>query len=195
MRRKFRGMTDHFAVLHQARRPWLDPDQLRQQYQQLTFTHHPDRGDQDNQQDFASINEAYRVLSNPRLRLHYLLNLESTAHDASVVTSDLTDIFLEIAALVREIDGALQKRERATNALSKSLVETETAALRQRAARLAAKLEDLYQGAEDDLRGADELWTRNPSEVTDRLTTLARRFSYLDRWMNQLKEKQFQLST
>src|SRR5438477_9420256 len=87
------SVIDHFAVLGQPRRPWLDLDQLKQQYQQLTFELHPDRpkGGAD-QADFAAVTEAYRVLSNPRLRVHHLLSLTAKNNDSgSTKTSDVSN--------------------------------------------------------------------------------------------------------
>jgi hypothetical protein len=37
-------MTDYFALLQQPRQPWLEPEQLKQKYQQLTLaSHRPDK--------------------------------------------------------------------------------------------------------------------------------------------------------
>jgi curved DNA-binding protein CbpA len=188
-------MTDHFAVLHQPRRPWLDPDQLKREYQRLTITQHPDRQEQGNRLDFASINEAYRVLSNPRLRLNHLLNLNNDANATTAVPADMADLFMQAAALVQGIVGLLQKRDGAASALSKSLVEAEMADHRERGNRLLQQLDTLYGTALEDLRRADQSWLKNPAEVIDELTRLAHRFGYLDRWINQLKERQFQLSS
>jgi len=186
--------SDYFAVLHQPRRPWLDPDELKAKYQQLTITHHPDRRHEDNEVDFSSINEAYRVLSNPRLRLQHLLNLENHAAAVTAVPADLAEMFMRAAALVSDIDALLQKRERATNALSKSLLQTESTTLREQANQLSKQLQTLHDNAEYQLLRADHLWADKPAEVVPELTRLAQRFAYLDRWISQLTERQFQLS-
>ncbi|MEY2440093.1 MAG: DnaJ domain, partial [Verrucomicrobiota bacterium] len=54
-------MIDHFAALRQIRRPWLDPEKLKEEYHQLTLAEHPDRGDRraDASGEFAAVNEAY----------------------------------------------------------------------------------------------------------------------------------------
>ena len=109
------SVTDHFAVLGQPRRPWLDLDQLKQQYQQMTLDLHPDRPKTNAEaSDFSAVTDAYRVLSNPRLRLRHLLDLnpnESSTTRTSDVPAELTDTFMEAATLVREIDVHRKKLE------------------------------------------------------------------------------------
>ena len=66
-------MTDYFALLGEARRAWLDPEKLRQKYFALSRAAAAD----------AELNEAFRVLSDPKLRLHHLLTLEGADLTAS----------------------------------------------------------------------------------------------------------------
>ena len=192
-------MTDHFAVLRLPRRPWLDPDQIKEQYQQLTRASHPDRsrGDDRNDSAFAAITEAYRVLSSPRLRLQHLLELEGNTDstiEAAQVATDLSDIFLSAATLAREIDALLQKRDQATSTLGKSLLQSELGTVRGRAEALLQQLEGLYAGAMDELQQIDQTWTSDNPTSLGGSRQLAQRFAFLERWIDQLREKQFQLS-
>jgi hypothetical protein len=59
-------MTDYFALFGEARRAWLDPEKLKEKYFALNRATAAD----------ADLNEAYRVLSDPKLRLHHLLTLD-----------------------------------------------------------------------------------------------------------------------
>src|SRR5437588_12934743 len=105
MWRKLRRMIDYFALLQQPRRPWLDPEQLKQKHQQLTLATHPDRPSANKPlRDFAAINEAYRVLNDPKLRLQHFLNLEGhrPAGDQSI-PRELADFFAKIGTLVQHI--------------------------------------------------------------------------------------------
>ena len=190
-------MTDHFAVLGQPRRPWLDVDQLKQKFQELTLALHPDR--QKQQQDaleFSVVTEAYRVLSNPRTRLQHLLVLEDDNLSVSTnVPNELGDIFMEAATLVQQIDSHRQKRDQSSSALGKSLLQAETAQLQGRADQMLGRLENQYHATLDDLRRIDEAWTRDSPTMLSDLHVLADRFGFLDRWLSQLRERQFQLST
>jgi curved DNA-binding protein CbpA len=194
-------MTDHFAVLRQPRRPWLDPDQLKEQYQQLAFALHPDRPNVENTAgvDFAAVTEAYRVLSNPRLRVNHLLTLYPGAppNDAktSVVPADLAQIFMQAATVMGEIDAHLRKRTSAGSALGRSLVQIEGGGLQKRADLLLKQLESANEETELNLRALDEKW-RDKADASDvsQLQAVSLRLAYLDRWTTQLREKQFQLS-
>ena len=87
--------SDYFAVLRQPRRPWLDPDELKRKYQELTFARHPDKTpDADQGPEFSEITEAYRVLSNPRLRLQHLFNLEGAPSETSQVPAEIAELLV-----------------------------------------------------------------------------------------------------
>ena len=188
--------SDYFAVLRQARRPWLDPDQLKREYQRLTFERHPDRTDDvDEGSDFAETTEAYRVLINPKLRLQHLLSLEAPVSDHSEVPAEIADVFMNTASLVNELDRLLQRRETTTAALARSMLATEIKAIQQRAGAALHDLDKLHADALDKLQQLDQRWDNDRAGTAPELGKLAQRFGYLDRWIEQLREKQFQLST
>ena len=86
-------MIDYFALLDQPRAPWLDLDELKNTYYQKTLQAHPDAQTTRARADatdatFASLNEAYQVLQDPKRRLHHLLSLEGAAPSS---TTDLRD--------------------------------------------------------------------------------------------------------
>ena len=199
-------MTDHFGLLQQPRRPWLDPEQLKQKYHELARTGHPDlkahfpepvsNGAQFSP-SLAALNEAYSVLSNPKLRLRHLLELEGgkAAPEVNELPSDLTDLFMEAATLIGEADDLVQKRNGSTSVLAKSLLQAEILALGERAKRFSEKLNVAYAAALEDLRRTDRGWMSDRSKSEGELRRLIQRFAYLDRWMDQVREKQFQLSS
>jgi len=188
-------MTDYFAALQQPRRGWLDPEELKQKYQELTLAAHPDRGPTGPSLDFAEINEAYRVLSDPKQRLQHLLNLEG--HDPSAkqtIPQELVEVFGEIGTVVQEADGLLAKIRSANTALAKSLLRSDILNAQQRASELSDQLQNLYTSALDELKRLDALWDERPRELIQDFTKLYHRFAYLGRWMDQVRERQFQLS-
>ena len=91
-------MTDYFALLGQPRKPWLDPEQLKQKYHELARQSHPDK----------NVNEAYRTLADAKSRLQHLLALEGVALSASSneIPQELTDLFMAIAPALNKIDTA-----------------------------------------------------------------------------------------
>jgi curved DNA-binding protein CbpA len=197
-------LRDHFAALQQSCRPWVDPGQLKAVYQQLAFSEHPDRkqdersGSKPNELApvLAEMNEAYRVLSSPRLRLLHLLDLHATERAAtapSAIPGDLANIFMDTASLITAIDAVLRRKEQATTTLSQSLLRPELLALQQRANSQSQKLQDAYDQTLADLRQADQIWEQHRNNF-DQLRDIAERFGFLDRWIAQLRENQFQLA-
>jgi len=103
-------MTDYFALLKEQRRPWIDPDLLRQKFLALSAEVHPDRvhGAQESekraaQERYAELNAAYNCLREPKERLAHLLELETGAKPKQVqnVPPDLMDAFMEITNICR----------------------------------------------------------------------------------------------
>jgi curved DNA-binding protein CbpA len=193
-------MTDYFALLQQPRRPWLDPEELKQIYHQLTRTSHPDRQTPDlnssnSDNDFTIINEAYRILTNPKLRLRHLLTLEGRAPIANGAASEeLMELFAQIGGLVREIDHLIEKLRGSSNSLTQSLVRSDLIEKQARCTDLFVKLNGLYKDAMEELRTLDQLWADQSAKILDQLEKLYLKISYLMRWMDQLAERQFQLA-
>jgi curved DNA-binding protein CbpA len=189
-------MTDYFTALQQPRRPWLDLEELKQKYQELTLKEHPDRRrDQAPGLDFAIINEAYCTLTDPKSRLHHLLSLEG--HDRlgnQSVPEELVQLFGQIGAFIQNIDGLLEKFRTSQTSLSKSLLQPDILKAQQRATELSDELKKLYSKALDELKRVDAVSGERPREVIEDLKKLYYRFAYLGRWRDQVRERQFQLS-
>jgi curved DNA-binding protein CbpA len=67
-------MIDYFALLDEPRAPWLEADKLKETYHRKTLQTHPDvharsPGAASADTTFASLNEAYQILQDPRRRL------------------------------------------------------------------------------------------------------------------------------
>ena len=157
-------MTDYFTLLAQPRRPWLDLEKLEERYRELARQTHPDQSGHGTN-EFAEVNEAYRTLRDPKSRLQHLLALEehSSAISATEVPADLADLFMKIAsALIREDKNALD-------------------ALNQ-------ELSECYDRAIEELHRLNQSWGEN--SLSD-VENLYRRFAFVTRWKNLIKEKQF----
>jgi len=193
-------MIDYFALLQQPRKPWLDAEELKQRYQQLTLASHPDRhttnaDSNDSETDFIAISEAYRVLSNPKLRLQHLLSLEGHLPIAEEsAPRDLMELFCQTGTLVQEIDRLLEKLRGTNNALTASLLRSDILDKQKRAKHVLDKLKALHNDALQELHVLDETWINEPQAVVTQLNELYRRLAYLTRWTDQLEERRFQLS-
>ena len=180
-------MTDYFALLDQARAPWLDPATLKEVFHRKTLEQHPDsaRGAEG---AFAELNEAYQVLQDPKRRLHHLLSLENRAPSPNqAVPADLQELFLEIGALHQGAAQLLEKMRAASNPLSKSLLKADVVAAQNDVRELRAKVRELHDAAEQQLR-------QTATTQIGEISLLYQRFAYLGRWAAQLDELAFQLS-
>ncbi len=173
-------MTDYFALLDEARRPWLDPEKLKEKYFGLARERPAD----------AELNEAFRVLSDPKLRLHHLLILDgadlATGRD---VPPAVAELFWNTGILLREIDHWLLKETEATSALSRALLSGERAKLEDRLRKVERELAEAYETELAQLRD----WNpASPLSPNDRAKLIAHHdsISYLTRLRDQVKEKQ-----
>ena len=173
-------MTDYFALFGEARRPWLDPKKLKGKYFALSRAQPTD----------AERNEAFRVLSDPKLRLRHLLLLQGANLTASrEIPPALADLFWKSGALLREIDHWLLKNADATSAVSRALLHGGKKELRKRLDTLETQLKSAYNDQLCRLQAIDETWPNDP-EI---LIQLYDSISYLSRLREQVQEKQLEL--
>jgi curved DNA-binding protein CbpA len=188
-------MTDFFALLDQARAPWLDPAALKEIFRRKTLEQHPDAIASGSESRFAELNEAYQVLQNPKRRLHHLLSLEGCAPSANqTVPPELQELFLDLGTLRQQADLLLEKTRMASNALSQSLLKPETLALQRDLDAAREKIRSLLDAATEELSEINSRWVSDRDAQIVRLSNLYLKFAYLGRWSDQLDETAFQLS-
>jgi curved DNA-binding protein CbpA len=190
-------MPDHFATLHQPRRPWLNADVLKDCFHRASAALHPDVPGSGDGQKFAEVNAAYNILRDPAGRLRHLLELEVPAGagsgSGSAVPPDFADLFMRLAGF-RQTCGAFQKKEAAaTQGLARALLIEERQSLVQRAEALLRELDATHETSEAGLKALDAEWNASDAGCIEQLSALQQRFAYLSKWRAQLAESQFQL--
>ncbi len=175
-------MTDYFALLGEARRPWLEPEKLKERYFALARTAPAD----------ADLNEAFRVLSDPKLRLHHLLTLEGAELTAGrPVPPSVAELFWNTGTLLREVERWLLRNADATSALSRALLSGEHAQLEGKLQALEAQLNASYAAEVERLRTIDDAgWADDRAGLIE----LHDSISYLTRLRDQMKEKRLRLT-
>jgi len=175
-------MTDYFALFAEARRPWLDPEKLKEKYFARSRAAAPN----------AELNEGFRVLSDPKLCLHHLLTLEGADLTAGrPIPPSVAELFWNTGTLLREIDRWLLRRDEATSTLSRALLSGEKARLAEKLRANESQLNGLYGFEIDRLRKIDETnWPNNLPKMIELHDSL----SYLTRVREQVKEKQLRLA-
>ena len=200
-------MTDFFALLDEERRPWLDPETLKQKFVTLSAAMHPDKihsatetAKAEAAKKFATFNTAHQSLSDPKSRLLHLLELEAGARpkDIQVIPAGLADLFAEIAAVCRQADAVLAgKNENSSPLLAVRWFERAQGEL-DRLDAAQNKLRPLREQVDRRLKELDERWVAadrtGRSSLLPALEELYRLFSYFNRWDRQIQERRIQLT-
>lgn len=189
-------MTDFFALLQQPRQPWLDPEGLKQQYHQLTRATHPDVRSEEPGGKFETINEAYRVLLDPKLRVQHLLSLEGAASPATncAVPAEMQKLFLQIGSLAQSAERLLEKIGNTKSELGRSLLRPQLLDLQRQTQEFLQRLNFSHEDCIAELQRLNSVWNTNKPKAIVRLRLLHDRISYFSRWLVQLNETRFQLS-
>ena len=191
-------MTDYFALLGEVRRPWIDSNKLKQKYHRLTLQLHPDLGSRnqtasEDTGSLAELNEAFRVLQDPKLRLQHLLMLENAPPVAArSVPPALANLFWDTGASLKNLDAILEKQS-STSRLTQALGKSEIADAEVRTREILDQLRSLYNDALDKVRRTDPLWLADPAAHVSILVDLYDSFSYLSRLIEQVNERLLRL--
>ena len=200
-------MPDYFALLNEPRRPWLDPDALKQKFLTLSATAHPDKIHSASDakksaaaKTFAELNAAYTCLAEPKSRLLHLLELELGAKpkDIQQIPAALADLFAEVAMTCRSTDGFLAEKAKATSPLVQVQLFERGQEWVEKLNALQQKLNTLRDQLITSLQSLDAQWlvadTATRSQSLSKIEDHYRLFGYLNRWNNQIQERVVQLS-
>jgi curved DNA-binding protein CbpA len=200
-------VTDYFDFLQEPRRPWLEPDSLKQKFHALSSGAHPDKIHSANEieksaaaKKFAELNAAYNCLLEPKLRLLHLLELERGAKpkDIQEIPSTLADLFAEVAAVCKSADNFLVEKSKITSPLLQVQFFERAQKWIEQLNLLQKKLGDLRGNLLNELKLLDAAWiaadAKARAEFLPRLEELYRPFSYFNRWNNQIQERVVQLT-
>lgn len=203
-------MTDYFSLLGERRRPWLDPEVLKQKFLERSAGIHPDRvhalGAMERaaaQERYVELNAAFQCLREPRDRLRHLLELELGAAPKGIqrVPPELMDFSMEIGAACRQADALLVESATITSPLLKVQYFERSHERIEGLQGLQRKAVQRRDALFADLRSADTEWvTAQSSDVPEQARLLARleellhALGYFDRWITQLQERIVRLS-
>ncbi|MFL6584947.1 MAG: J domain-containing protein [Chthoniobacterales bacterium] len=190
-------MTDYFRLLGQARRPWLDENELKNAYHARTFDAHPDVNPGGDAAAFAGLNEAYRTLRDPKLRVEHLLHLEESnaGTGAGSVPAVVQELFPMVTTALQNARALTAKLAQTGSALSRGLLQGENVACRHQIERCIEQLTVAQDQAEKQLRAIDKRWDDRVSSDIEELRALAATYSYINRWSAQLDEARFALQS
>jgi DnaJ-domain-containing protein 1 len=201
-----RDMFDNFSLLNEPRRPWIDPEVLKQKFLALSSQVHPDRVHnapeterREADQKYSQLNTAYNCLREPKERLRHLLELELGHKPADIqnVPVAVMDSFFEVGQLCKESDRVLAEKR----AISSPLLKVQwfergqewidrLNAMRQ---KINARRDELLA----ELQGMNALWESGATAEKlplQRLDEIYRLLGYFGRWSEQMQERIVQLT-
>lgn len=202
---------NHFDLLDQPRRPWLDPDELKAKFLSLSASCHPDRvhnanpSEQQSATDhYAALNAAYNALREPKDRLAHLLELElgSKPGDVQKIPTAAMDLFMEVGNTLREVDAFLSQRAKITSPLIRAQSFEKAVDYTDQLNALQQRLNQTRDELHRELQQMNQAWGVAPKYGTERTAALPltrleeiyRSLSFLTRWTNQVQQRIVQLS-
>jgi curved DNA-binding protein CbpA len=199
---------DYFALLNEPRRPWLEPETLKSKFLALAAEAHPDKQRKAGEAEklkanrrYAELNAAYHCLTEPKLRLLHLLELELGVKPGEVqqIPAALADLFAEVATVCRSTDNFLAEKNQVTSPLLQIQLFERAQEWVERLRALQTRLTRLYDQLVEELKSLDALWTSKSQSaertaLLNRLEELYRLFGYFNRWNGQIRERIVQLS-
>jgi len=199
-------MTDYFALLKEQRRPWIDPDSLKQKFLALSADVHPDRvhGAEDSQkraaqERYAELNAAYNCLREPKERLAHLIELETGAKPKQVqnVPSDLMNAFMEITNVCRGADAFLAEKNSTNSPLLRLQLFERAQEWTEKLMGLQRKVNSWREDLTARVMEIDNEWASSPHKQRELVAPLEKQcqlLGYLGRWSAQIQERIVQLS-
>lgn len=205
--KRYSFMPDPFATFSLSPRPWLDTADLQARFHALAAKHHPDTLKGNSQTDdrtvtgdnaFQAINEAHRTLQDPVTRLQHLLYHEAPEELDALrnvnVSMDMSDHFMEVATILREVQAFTEQQTHSRSPLARAVLKAEYMTLRRDLDRALARMDELWRQCEHQIQAADTVWDRRNPGILRQLATVQREMAFLQKWRTQLREARLQMN-
>lgn len=195
-------MIDFFALLELTRSPWLEPDVVKAQFAKLSGPVHPDRVHQADEatrvaatQRYAELNAAQQCLADPRQRLRHLIELTTgqPPGDVGVVPAHISDLFFTVGKALRTADELVRQKQAATSPMVQAQVMRQVLGGMEPLRHVIQELDRRRAELDGRCRAMAGQGSEGTIPVAV-LTELHRDYSYVNRWLDQLRERLLQLT-
>jgi curved DNA-binding protein CbpA len=186
-------MTDYFAFLRQPHQPLLDDRAIEQAFHQRARLLHPDAAGANERDEFAQLNTAFNVLRDPRLRLRHLLELEGVMPAKELLAPELVELFSRAAEISHQAKAEIAKERSSDSAIARSVARLKRSQIGTELVSVLQELEANERCARSDLEDLNEIWGKERPAAVAKAMQLQQRFTILQRWIDTLRELQFQL--
>jgi DnaJ-domain-containing protein 1 len=202
-------MIDYFALLNEARRPWIAPELLKAKFLVLSAQFHPDRVPNSSEQEraaaarhYAELNAAVNCLREPKDRLRHLLELElgRKPKDLQEIPADLADLFIEIAQLCQQANAFLAEKAKVTSPLLRVQLFERGQEWVERLGSMQRRIGERREKLVRELQLLDAEWSQKAGNASagapllSKLEAIHRLFSFYARWSSQIHEALVQLA-
>jgi hypothetical protein len=148
------------------------------------------------QRRFAEVNAAHECLREAKSRVRHLLELEFGHAPTNVqsIPGEMTDWFMEIGAVCREVDAFLAKKDSQDSPLLQVALMGEGMALNDRVTAVHGRLQSELAKVDDELKSLGQAWEVRAVELPlAKLEALGQRLGFWTKWSAQLAERSSRL--
>jgi curved DNA-binding protein CbpA len=175
-------MVNAFDVLGLSVGLVFSEEVLREAFREAGKKVHPDAGGGEG--EFATLREAFAVVSSPSRRLKHWLELRGTPGEVrGSIDNTLIDLFSEVGAVTQQAEKVIRQREQAQSALTRALLEAETQTCREKVGRVISQVE---MRMESESAGFSELEQAAVVEVNV-VAEMVRNLAFLEKWRAGLR--------
>ncbi len=195
-------LTDYFALLDLPRSPWLETADVKARFAQLSGPVHPDRVHQADDatraaatQRYAELNSAQQCLADIRQRQRHLIELETgeLPTDVGTVPPQISDLFFEVGNALKLSDELVRQKQAATSPMVQAQVMRQAMERMEALRGVIANLDQRRAALDDRCRELGASWLAG-ERSTEKLVGMHRDYSYVNRWLEQLRERLLQLT-
>ena len=183
-------MMDYFAVLGIQRRPAVPESVLQQAYYQKSKLLHPDRAEDS---DFASINEAFQVVSNPAARIQHLLKLEFGEAGDRQIGAELGALFGTVVEILQRTDKEFEPLSGQASALLRALAYQRLETLRDALDDAEKQIAERQSELQSRIVAVDQIWLQDRARCQKPLAQIAVDLTFVQKWAAQVRERKVRL--
>ncbi|RBP45369.1 hypothetical protein DES53_103367 [Roseimicrobium gellanilyticum] len=184
-------MSDAYAIFSMPRSVAIDAAALQSTYAALSREAHPDQGG--SEEKAAAVNSAYETLRSPEKRLKHLIEIaapeEAKAWRTVPLDESMMSVFMELGSALDASAKLLEKKAKATSALTKALLANEEMTSRERLERIGFGVEEKKVAMESALAALDERLASGDGDVWRDIAATQARLAYLAKWQAQIRER------
>jgi hypothetical protein len=178
-------MINFFAVFGLQARPVIDVGVLSDLFANKSKTLHPDRAAGG---DFATLNEAFRVLADPASRVWHLLALSGEPR-SSAPSAKINAWFSPVANSLQHFDRILPVISQETSSLLRAIKIREGQPAEAELERLSERLNQEREALLQAMAQIDARWPDNMPADRSSLAQIACDLRFVEKWLAQIAER------